>query len=1149
MPSLQEIERFKGILNSLGSEAEILAERGEAIEDLPPPEAGPPDLSDLFEGAPPPPPGPGAPPGPQAPQGREPPRRPAEAAAGPEEGEGTGAEPGGQDIDFGDLLGPGGAEELDKLQAPAAGTEEAEGAGDLDEMFAGLGMEPEAAAPTPTPAAAEPAPSETAADEEAAAKTLEEFGIPPGLLESLGETGQAEAGEAALETTLPEPPFPEAGAEPAAQEAADFTLPAEFMEQEAGPQAPAMPEGLELPEAPEVETPAAEAAAPPGAGEVPVDIFAGPQAPEPPQGEELQLPEDFLAGLGEAPAAAAEAEPAAEAGPAEAPPGPGEGLGEAPFQLPEEFQLPPEAPVGEAPVGEAPAGEAPAEAPLEGPPESEALPGAPAEEPFAFPEMPPIETGEAGVLPPEPPLAPLPGEVAPPAAGEEGISALPEGFAGEGLFEEEMAGEAAVEAPVEAPPEAPPGPPRQAMAGQAEAPPPEGQVPAGEEEFTLSERRFAALQRTLVALPRNLKIAIEEIIAERGLTGPDLRLLTDLLADGAAPARLAEEASRILGRRIRLPRGYEKLTGLAFEEERRRFGFALRENVWPVVRAAVLSLLFLGLLSFVGYRFIYRPVTAWVLYRQGHAQILKDRYKLAEERFAKANAILRYKRWYLRYAEAYEARRQYALAADKFELLLRNFPLDRQGTLAYAHLLTYSTFGYERADRVLGEYTGEYEVDRRLQRFVPRKGFRDAGILLARGDNFLEWAEEKPEYFESARRQYATILDYYGERDEVLLRMMRYFIRVSPQKSRLKETQDLYRLLEEKDKRHRLQADPELLAGVYSELAGFWFDQKSYDGVLDALLAALKRDKFYPETHYQLARYYRYLQDPVEERKALVNAVKLLEDSSPFTRRRLLDLIDSYNRLGESYYRGREYLNAEAYFQRATERIEAGQAQRVLGRTPELGQPYKNRGDIYYYVSRNLATARELYRQAEANLYHGDELDYKLGYIAYAQEDFEQSLLRFSRVVDALPNNENGLFALGNAMYLQGFYASAQGYYLRLLDLQETRRDRISFLQPVENSEHRDLVEFMMKAFNNLGVATMRLSERGGNPTLQARALAELTFSSEYFDVLTRNPVTAERGQTRNLAYLNQRSILYPTRTVELEIYGRLPLDLAASRF
>jgi tetratricopeptide (TPR) repeat protein len=929
-----------------------------------------------------------------------------------------------------------------------------------------------------------PLEAEEAAEEAAAARTLEEFGIPPGLLESLGEPAAGEAAAEAIgpELAMPQPLAAEAGLEAGPEVAAEEALPAV---------GPAAEEELAEFTLPPEQAPAEEELAAPAAA--------------PAEGEEVQLPEEFLAGLGVAPAAptepAAPEAPAAEVGPVEP----------QPFQLPEEFVLPSEAPEGEA-------------------------------------GLPPIEVpeGEAAV-PPAPPEAP--------AAGVEGIVALPEEFTGEGMFAEEPvaeeAGEAAGEA-LQAPMEAPAEPAREPMraAREAEAPRPEGPAPAGEEEFGISERRFAALQRTLSALPRNLKMAIEELIAEKGLTGPDLRLLTDLLADGAAPARLADEVSRIIGRRIRLPRGYEALTGLAFEAERRRFGFALRENVWPVVRAAVLSLLFLGLLSFLGYRYIYRPVAAWTLYRQGHAQILKDRYKLAEERFAKANAIIRYKHWYLRYAEAYTVRRQYPLAADKYELLLRHFPLDKRGTLAYAGLLTYSTFGYERADRILGEYTGEYSVeDPRLRRYVPRAGFRDAAVLLARGDNFLEWAEEKPEHFENARLQYATILDYYGERDEVLVRMMRYFIRVSPQKLRLKETQDLYRLLEAKDQKRRLQVEPELLAGVYAELAGFWFDQKAYDGVRDALLAAMKREKLHPEIHYQLARYYRYLPDPVEERKALVNAVELLENSSPFTRRRLLALIDSYNRLGETYWRDREYLNAEKFYQRAIERIEAGQSQRVLGRLAELGLPYKNRGDIYYYISRDLSTALQLYRQAEANLYRDNELDYKIGYIAYAQEDFEQALLRFNKVVDAQPGNENALFALGNAMYLQGYYASAQGYYLRLLDLQETRRDRISFLQPADNSEHRALLEYMMKAFNNLGVATMRLAERGRSPALQARALANLTFSSEYFDVLTRNPDTAERGQTRNLAYLNQRAVLYPTGAFELEIYGRLPLDLSASRF
>ncbi|MBA7593059.1 hypothetical protein ES708_35269 [subsurface metagenome] len=50
MPSLQEVEQFKYLINELGDEPGILAEREEEIEDIPPPEQGLPEgLSDLLE--------------------------------------------------------------------------------------------------------------------------------------------------------------------------------------------------------------------------------------------------------------------------------------------------------------------------------------------------------------------------------------------------------------------------------------------------------------------------------------------------------------------------------------------------------------------------------------------------------------------------------------------------------------------------------------------------------------------------------------------------------------------------------------------------------------------------------------------------------------------------------------------------------------------------------------------------------------------------------------------------------------------------------------------------------------------------------------------------------------------------------------------
>jgi len=256
MPSLQEIERFKAILNSLGSEPELLAERGESIEDLPPPEAGPPDLSDLFTGV-----TGESQPGLETPEG-------AAAVRGPREAKEAAAEPGEEDFDFSSLFGEEGVEGLDSLEMPPAAPPEDEtspegealqGSEDLDKVFAGLGL---TAGEEPGTAPPEPASAESA-------ETLEEFGIPPGLLDTLGKPSRAgePAGEQAEEPAAGPEPEGEAAGPVAEEELADFTLPADFGIHEEG-----------------MEEEAVEAAGPQEA----------PVAPEAGLGEEA-IPEDFFA--------------------------------------------------------------------------------------------------------------------------------------------------------------------------------------------------------------------------------------------------------------------------------------------------------------------------------------------------------------------------------------------------------------------------------------------------------------------------------------------------------------------------------------------------------------------------------------------------------------------------------------------------------------------------------------------------------------------------------------------------------------------------------------------------------------------------------------------------------------------------------------
>jgi tetratricopeptide (TPR) repeat protein len=1226
MPSLQEIEQLKTILNELADEPEVQAQRGEEIEDLPPPgednvpvraegrgalagaEAPPviaPDEGfdatamiasddelealDSFEdfdfeqrtaggkaqaagpGAAPPEFPTGAPTGPEAElwgeaaeESQEPaePTEPTEPTEIPTmaASEAESVEPAPEE----DVLAALGlTEEAFALEeTPAEPGAEAQGAGIPEGEIQGVVEESLAAEEIPgfeLPVAGEP---ETAEAEGEA----DEFGIPPGLIgpEDQGEAapleteegaepegfempvefGQPESFELPEEFTLPEleqEKAPQAVSEEEAPEEA-FAFPEEALVSEEAPAEEAPEEAFAFPE----EAPVAEeAAAEPfdfteELGDMEGLFPAGEEQPSEEQASEEQALEEE---------ALQEQIPAGEEARAEWAPGEEalepSAFGEEPFELPEEFRT------GEEPGAGAPTEEAPpvfeeGEAAFEAPGEEEAeflralqeeiAPGAVEERGEAAPlgehvdleaavEKPQMEVSEGEEL----------------AFDEFSLEGLAEEFGlpeGGQQQEERLPAEAeTVEIPTEIPQEL-----QAKIAGEAppvaaapvevpgRAPEEEAAVPGG---FGLSDRHFAALRRTLGRLPRNLKIAVEELIGERELAGEDLRTLVGLLVDGAASTAVAAEVSRITGTRIRIPKSYEKLTGLEFEAERRTFAYAFRENILPILRIALLSLGVVVLLSFLGYRYVYRPVQAQILYRQGYNQIDKQRYQLADERFDQALTYWVFKGWFYRYAEAFRTERQYTLAADKYEQLLRRFPLDRKGSLDYAGLLTVDLAGYERADE--------------LMRGLLEKNLKDYEALLARGDNFLEWAaeatpQEAPSLYEEARFQYASIIDYYGQRDEVLLRMMRYFIRTNKRQ----QTRDLKEYLEGSSLR---RVSPALYAAVYAELAGYWMDKGEYDGIADMLFDAMEAEVGLPEVHYNLARYQHQVGNTGEEARALNVTLQLLENTQPLTKRRLYMLIDAYRRYGEAHWRRQEYLEAERNFEQAIDRIEELQRQRIFGPEEMFGQVYEDQGDILYYVSRDLNGALDHYLTAAVNGHRPSRLDYKVGYVYYTREDFEEALLRFSNVVDQNPRNGNALFALGNALYLGGFFSSAQGYYLRLLDLLETRRERIPLLLINENPEHRALVEAIMKTYNNLGVTLYRLGIRSRDPAKESGALVNLTFSSENFDQVSRDPETAARGITRNLAYLNQRGILYPESGFQPQIYVRIPIDLEAQGF
>jgi tetratricopeptide (TPR) repeat protein len=1002
MPSKEAIERFTEVLNSLGSEPEVRAEKGEKIEQIAPPEEGlPPDISELLgtlggeeEPAP-------SPQTLEEPAFPEPGEEPAAGAETPSSEEAAG-------IDFGSLF-----------------ADEAE-AGAFEDLEATSPVKPE-----PTPSRESPEVSET--DMERMDTLSEDFGPLDELPEPAAE------GEA---VGSPPPAQPDAeGFEPSTEE----------------PFSPEMeafgPGGIESTseEPPSLEPPSFE-----------------PSALEPPSLEE------------NAPAAEAESPP-------------------------ESIELPS---FDEMAIPEMEEGAEPMPAPG---------PSGPTDEEISMPEG-------FGIEETAPPLS---------AAGAEAEESSLEGLTEEASTEEMGLDEFTLPESVEEfgitqKPAVEERPTRPAREAPRPAEREEGieELGAAEVSIEITDEQFGRMKRCLDSLPRNLKIAVQDIISSSAPSA-GLKKLVDLLVSGASPLEIATLTGQMTGKRIRLPAGFEKRTGIAFEAERQTFGYALRENILPVLRVFLLTAIGLALFIFLGYRYVYRPMYAYTNYRTGYDHLVDNRFELANQSFSRATSVWPMKNWFYRYAEGFEEKEQFIPAEGKYEDLLRRWPLDKKGILDYARMMSTRLLDYKKADDLLTRI-----LDVRLY---------DYDALLASGDNEMEWAAEDPARYEDARLSYATLIGNYGQKDDLLFRMLRYFIRTD-------NYQEMERLRAYYASRKDVKVDP----AVFAELGGYLVDKRSLDYVQDVLFRAMAVKADLPEIHYNLARYYGILNDSGEEKKALLAALSYMKPSDPLTVKRITMEVDSHTRMGELYYKNGEYINAEKEYRTAIGQVEIDQKRKLLGTDAILGLPYRDLGDLSYYVGGDLDAALAEYEKAMENGFASTDLDYKMGYIHYVKGDYKASLDGFAKAAEGMSPARipiNLLYASGNAFYQRSDYFTAQGYYLRLMSILNDKRAGIQNFQPQRLPEHRALSENMLKVNNNLGVALYQLSQRMGDRRKRSEALAYLATATEQYDILSQDPESLRRAETRDLPTLNMRGILNPSARFDPQIYALIPKDMEAVTF
>jgi len=645
-------------------------------------------------------------------------------------------------------------------------------------------------------------------------------------------------------------------------------------------------------------------------------------------------------------------------------------------------------------------------------------------------------------------------------------------------------------------------------------------IPEEEAVLELSDEEFRSLQRTMSTLPRNLKLEIEELIGEKGLAGKDLTRLVNLLVQGESLRKIADAAGKILGRKILIPEQYEKKTGVEFEAERGTFAYAFRNNILPFLKITGAALLVLGFIAFVGYRFVYRPIHARNLYTRGYEEIYNQQFIQANDYFDRAFKEWRKQEWFYRYAEAFIENREYTRAEEKYEQLLTVYPLDRKGIFDYAALETDTLGNYEKAEE--------------LYNLILYDEIYDYDALLKLGDNYMAWAEEEPSKFEEARFTYATLIQQYGHLDDLELRMLQYFMRTD-------QLDEVIRLKDQFEMNPKAEIDPL----IYAELGGYLITNNHLDDVQQILFRVLEEDDTLPEAHYHLSRYFRRIEEYSEEEKAIRNTLLHIDKDSSLTRSRLEILINTINRQGEIYLDRDEVLSAQESFQEALDFYENALEDKILAKKSEFGKIYSNLGDIYYYQMNDYQTSSGLYTQAQNNNYSPPGLVYKKGYISYQRSNYQQALLDFYAASEGFSLNKNLNFATANTLVKRNDYFSAQGYYYDLLASLEQERREIPFLLPEEKPEHQRLIEYLIKCYNNLGVTMYYLGDRTGErDTKYSEALVYLTKSAELKDAYSRDPESMERPETRNLAWLNSRGILYPVSGFLPQIYSEIPKDM-----
>jgi len=196
--------------------------------------------------------------------------------------------------------------------------------------------------------------------------------------------------------------------------------------------------------------------------------------------------------------------------------------------------------------------------------------------------------------------------------------------------------------------------------------------------------------------------------------------------------------------------------------------------------------------------------------------------------------------------------------------------------------------------------------------------------------------------------------------------------------------------------------------------------------------------------------------------------------------------VATLNRIGEIFVEREEPLQAEQYFLEAQKQLEGFLGQKLVSLNPSTAEIYRNLGDLYYKQTPGTAEARtsvggweealKLYGKAAQGQLENPTVTYRKGVILYELGEYNQAIKEFFALDKKLVNRDNWnlLFSMANALFRNGNFFAAEGYYRELLTLLLEKRSRIAEFDVAVKRTDRALAQRIFQTYTNLGATLYR---------------------------------------------------------------------------